>query len=218
MTPGDTARVLAKAAAFDSRSIGDTDVAVWHEILGHLELQDALAAVTAHYREQTRRAMPADIRQLAIAHRDRRKEGQHLALPAGPTVRDRSPEVAALVQQVADNLPRPDLHERARARARQERGRPSKQLTQPPPKKSRKPPKDYPPPVDADGREIKEVAGQVRRYLRDGHDPADVADRFAVSRKWCRKQAALLGADPEAAAKALADDLHRQIATAKGAP
>lgn len=184
MNVTQTASVLEKCAAFDQRTVGEGDLAAWHEIIGYLDLADCLAAVTAHYREQTQRAMPADIRKLAIGIRDRRKEGQHLALPAGPTVRDRSPQVTALVEQVVSELPNTTVHDRARERARRERGRPDPALTaRRRPENRAKPPKDYPPPVDD------EVAKLATRYLIDGHEPAEVADRLGVSRRWCQRTA-----------------------------
>lgn len=227
MNVNDTAKVLAKAAAFDRRTIGDSEILVWHEAIGDLPLGDCLNAVTAHYRESADWLTPAHIRQFAQAADHKRRgqqraaqlatattpDGTTLAIegaPRGP-VRDRSPEVADLVRKTVESLPQPDALSRARARARQERGRPDKQLTQPAPKKTRKPPKDYPPPVDTDGRELEEVAAQARRYLRDGYDPVDVADLFAVSRKWCRKQAVYIEADPAKAAARLAADLRRQV-------
>ena len=66
MTPQQTSAVLAKMAAYDQRNVSDVDVVAWHEIIGHLDYDAALAAVTAFYREHAdRRAMPADIRRLA---------------------------------------------------------------------------------------------------------------------------------------------------------
>lgn len=65
MTPSETAAVLAKCAAYDARTIGEADVAAWHEIIGHLHVTPCLEAVAIHYREHATRAMPADIRRLA---------------------------------------------------------------------------------------------------------------------------------------------------------
>jgi hypothetical protein len=86
MTPGDVARVLTKCAAYDQRTIGESDVAAWHEILASYDLGDALDAVTRHYRDSTERIMPAQLRKLAAVVRDerRRAEGcsEALALPS----------------------------------------------------------------------------------------------------------------------------------------
>lgn len=69
-TDQDVARaVLAKVAAYDQTLArpDQTMVLAWSEALGELALSDALQAVGAHYRAQTRRAMPADIRKGAVA-------------------------------------------------------------------------------------------------------------------------------------------------------
>lgn len=190
----DVSTVLAKAAAFDQRRVGEADVLAWHEVIGHFDLADCLAAVTAHYTETGDRAMPADIRRLAIGIRDRRKEtAERLALAAAPPQPDRSDAVKALVQAVADALPKPDLHQQAVTRARQERGRPALPPRQ---AKSAKPTKrqDYPAPASDD------IAQLATRYLLDGHEPAAVADRLAVSRRWCETTIRRLRpADPEGA-------------------
>jgi hypothetical protein len=197
VTPADTAKVLAKLAAFDQRTIGETDVRAWHEVIGHMDVQDCLAAVTEHYRESANRAMPADIRRIAISLRDARHSRERVAerreaIESGPTVRDRSAEVTALVASVAASLPRPDNHARALARARSERGRPY----QPPTKERRQPkqPKVYPPPATDD------VAAMATRYLLDGHEPRDVAEKLGVSRRWCERTAKTLCGPREDAA------------------
>lgn len=65
MTPADTARVLAAAAAFDQRTVGTADVAAWHSALGELEYADARDAVTRHYRTTAERIMPVHVLQYA---------------------------------------------------------------------------------------------------------------------------------------------------------
>lgn len=105
MTPAETARVLAKAAAFDSRTIGEADVAAWHEAIGYVEYADALMAVTYHFRESSSRLMPCDVlnRVDAIAADRRRVERDEarrrivLALKA-PVTTDRSREIRAAVR------------------------------------------------------------------------------------------------------------------------
>lgn len=71
MTLAETAKVLAKMAAYDQRTVGDADVAAWHEILGHLDIDSCLAAVTIHYRENSSRPWPSEIRKLATELRVR---------------------------------------------------------------------------------------------------------------------------------------------------
>ena len=91
MTPGDTGRVLAKISAFDQRTVGDADIAAWHEIIGHLDTASCMAAVTVHYRETTHRIMPADVRKLATDIRVRARsehERRQRALEAAHPERD----------------------------------------------------------------------------------------------------------------------------------
>jgi hypothetical protein len=208
MTPADTAKVLLKLAAYDQRTTGESDVAAWYEVIGPLHLQDALAAVTAHYREQAHRAMPADIRKLAMRIRDDRtaqheRHDRQAAIEAAPSTTDRSAAVTALIDQVAANLPQPDLYERAKARARAERGRPPPQPARR--QRRRQPPKDEPAPIDS------QIATLAARYLRDGHEPAAVAGLLGVSRRWCQRAARELGVNPQRAAEALAHELAQRL-------
>jgi hypothetical protein len=181
MTLDDTGIVLKKAAAFDQRTIGAGDVLAWHEIINHLDLSDCLLAVGNHYRDQRDRVMPADIRKLATVIRDAREARQRQAdsrAAIAPGTADRSADVKALVTSVAAKLPQMGIHQRAVARARRERGRPA---TPPPVKARSTKPMKYPPPADAS------IAALATRYLLDGHDPQAVADRLAISPRWCRK-------------------------------
>jgi hypothetical protein len=57
--------LLSVAAAYDQRTVGNADIAAWTLALGELDFDRARDAVVAHYREQTRRIMPADVRQHA---------------------------------------------------------------------------------------------------------------------------------------------------------
>lgn len=187
MTPADTARVLAKAAAFDHRTIGRSDVAAWHEVLGDLAVDDALAAVTAHYRGTGERLMPSDVRRIVVAKRNERHDRAAITAPIGVATEDRSDEVKALVAAVVAALPTTEserVHARAVTRARAERGRPERPR---PTKKAKRKPRDYPPPQSDD------IAALATRYLLDGHAPAEVADRLAVSWRWCRQTAARFG-------------------------
>lgn len=196
-----TATVLAKIQAFDRRTAGDSEILVWHEAIGDLDAADCLEAVTAHYRDSTDWLTPAHIRRHAATAARRRAgqqrqaqlaqlttpDGEPLAVPAGVDAAsgaEPAPAVKDMIRQVINALPstEPDVHQRARARARRERGRPDPALTQRRDRKDRaKAPKDYPKPA---GDEIAKLA---TRYLLDGHDPADVAERLAVSRKWCQR-------------------------------
>lgn len=61
MSPAETARVLAAAAAFDQRTVGKSDVAAWHAALGEIEYADARDAVVRHYRATAERVMPVHV-------------------------------------------------------------------------------------------------------------------------------------------------------------
>lgn len=66
ITPGGAARILAKASAYDQRTVGDSDIAAWHEALNladpPITLDDALAAVARWHVENV------DDRRIRIAH------------------------------------------------------------------------------------------------------------------------------------------------------
>lgn len=64
MSPADAARVLAKAQAYDRRTVGQADVQAWYEALCDLDLNAVLAAVADHYRDSTDWLMPAHVRRL----------------------------------------------------------------------------------------------------------------------------------------------------------
>ncbi len=64
------ALVLAKAAAFDGRTIGDADIEAWHECIGQLGFDAAMAKVTEHFRQSRERLMPADLMPAARTDED----------------------------------------------------------------------------------------------------------------------------------------------------
>ena len=61
MKLSDAAVLLAKMSAFDQRTIGEADAEAWAEALREVPLQDALDAVTVHYRRTNLRIMPSDV-------------------------------------------------------------------------------------------------------------------------------------------------------------
>lgn len=113
MNLAEAAAVLAKAAAFDRRTIGEADILAWHDALADLPLGDCLAAVTEHYRDSTDWLMPAHIRRTAndLDRARRRKVREQLeaaelqaAIAASP-LHDRRDDVTALIAQLRDRLP-----------------------------------------------------------------------------------------------------------------
>ena len=65
MKESDAAAVLALAAAFDKRTIGETDVRAWGIALGALSPERCLQAVARYYGENSRPIMPSDVKMLA---------------------------------------------------------------------------------------------------------------------------------------------------------
>jgi hypothetical protein len=147
MNHGDTARVLAKAAAFDQRTVGEPDVLAWQEVLADIDFADALTAVSRHYAEHTERIMPAHVRRLALQiDRDRRRalreaseRDAQLAIEADPSRRDRSADVRALIAELRDRLPDGDPDKLKRSewieidRRRNRTEEPNPQFVAPPP-------------------------------------------------------------------------------------
>lgn len=116
MNLAEASAVLAKAAAFDRRTVGEADILAWHDALGDLPAADCLAAVTEHYRESTDWLMPAHVRRIAdtLDRARRRKAREQLeadelqaAIAASP-LHDRKDDVTALIGQLRDRLPAGD--------------------------------------------------------------------------------------------------------------
>jgi hypothetical protein len=111
--------VLGKAAAIDNRTIGEANVLAWHEIIGHLDVRDALAAVTRHRIEAPDVYLqPGHVLRLAEKVRQERQDREReqeqryaldaYAATAGPLT-DRSAEIRAFVSQIRSVLPAGDI-------------------------------------------------------------------------------------------------------------
>src|SRR5690606_17919177 len=105
----------AKIAAFDHRTVGESDVLAWHQTIGDLDPLDALDAVAAHYQHETCWLMPAHIRAYAEDAAKRRAAAERRRLLAeagwpdstgttayGPDVRDRKAEIDAALRDLAE--------------------------------------------------------------------------------------------------------------------
>ena len=86
MTPKETLQLLRVVAAIDHRTVGETDVTLWHAMLSDISLDDAQAAVIAYFRDCSDWLMPADIRA-----RVKRVRADRLARVPSPA--PRSPEI-----------------------------------------------------------------------------------------------------------------------------
>lgn len=115
MNVDDTAKVLAKAAAFDRRTVGESDILAWHQAISDLDPLDALDAVTAHYQHETRWLMPADVRGHAEEASKRRAASKRQRLLGdagwpdttgttayGPATRDRKAQLDTALRKLAN--------------------------------------------------------------------------------------------------------------------
>lgn len=82
MNATETGQLLAFAALYDNRKVGDPDIVAWLEAIGDLPYADARSAVAAHYGESTERIMPGHIRTRVKAMRRERLERDPIAAPA----------------------------------------------------------------------------------------------------------------------------------------
>lgn len=62
MKHSETALLLAMCAAYDQRTIGETDVSAWQAALHDIDLGDARAAVVAWYQRTRDRIAVSDVR------------------------------------------------------------------------------------------------------------------------------------------------------------
>ncbi len=139
MTPADIADVLTAAALYDGRTVGVTDVAAWHAIIGPYDREDGLAAVVRHYGESTEWMKPAHLKRHILDIRNERaasKAHEIRALPSrfeADEIRDE--RIADNVRRLAEAWSVPaaektgDIHAVALARAKRERK--GRQIPQP---------------------------------------------------------------------------------------
>lgn len=120
MNRAEVAQLLAYAAAFDKRTIGDADVLAWYDVLDRTPYEPAKAAVREWYREHPEPVTPAHIHRVmrgsdsdrspayrplreAIEAADRAAGGSSMpALPAGPEARAAAAEARARLTEALD--------------------------------------------------------------------------------------------------------------------
>lgn len=101
MTAEEIAAILATAAAYDARTVGEADIIAWHAALSDLPYTQARDAVIEHYRTETRRIMPADIRARVRAMREHLISRSPIpAPPADPTAYRAN--LADTIRRIAD--------------------------------------------------------------------------------------------------------------------
>lgn len=72
MNAEEMGELLALAALYDNRTVGDADILAWLNAIGDLPYRDADTAVAAHYGESTERLLPAHVRERVQAIRAQR--------------------------------------------------------------------------------------------------------------------------------------------------
>ena len=99
--------LLAFAALYDNRKVGDPDVIAWLKAIGDLPYADAETAVATHYGETTERIMPGHIRTRVKAMRADRLAREITPAPP-PELADEQgrfrAELKANLREIADGL------------------------------------------------------------------------------------------------------------------
>lgn len=81
----ETTALLAVIAASDRRTVGETDVELWHDALSDLNFEDCRNAVRQHIRNRTDWMLPAHVRQGAkLARRERLEAAERFTPDADP--------------------------------------------------------------------------------------------------------------------------------------
>jgi hypothetical protein len=75
MLKSEVAQLLAKAALIDNRKIDAATVETWHELIGHVDYDTAMAALTIHRRTSSEYLLPSHI----IANLRKAREKQTIA-------------------------------------------------------------------------------------------------------------------------------------------
>lgn len=126
MNLAEVAQVLAKAAAFDRRTVGEADVMAWWEAINDLDVADALVAVTRWYRDRPDWLMPSHLREAVRLVEADRAKAERLAQaeamaesailpaqrPAGGPFAELPPDVQADLSEASRGLLRAVLDER----------------------------------------------------------------------------------------------------------
>ncbi|GAA1616110.1 hypothetical protein ACFQY4_18100 [Catellatospora bangladeshensis] len=133
MKPSEMGKVLAKCAAFDSRTVGESDVMAWHEAVGHLDFEHAMQAVSRFYATSRQRMWPVDLVETVRMVRAEHERRERLATREPQRLQTGDigdPRLRAAVRSIAQaaSLTRhtdgrtDEVHQRALERARAERG------------------------------------------------------------------------------------------------
>jgi hypothetical protein len=106
VTLKETLQLLRIVAAIDHRTVGETDVTLWHAMLGDIGLDDAQAAVIAYFRESREWLMPADVRARVMRMRSDRLAQVPSPAPRSPEIDDDpaayQAALKAMIKSIAD--------------------------------------------------------------------------------------------------------------------
>jgi hypothetical protein len=118
MNRAEVARLLALAAAYDRRTVGDADIAAWAAALADIPASDAENAVLRHFRESDAFLMPVHVRRLVKADREAAAERRaHEQLRAELAAIDAAPASLRGRWQLPGAHDDDDRDERRRVRA-----------------------------------------------------------------------------------------------------
>jgi hypothetical protein len=70
MEKHETAQLVFWLQGVDGRVLNELTVNVWHELVGHVAYESALGAARDHYRDESRKLMPADVLKRVEVDRD----------------------------------------------------------------------------------------------------------------------------------------------------
>ncbi len=83
MNAEETGDILALAASYDRRKVGEAEIIAWHAAIGDLPFVDCRAAVVAHYQETSDWLMPAHVRN-RVKDARRQRIADAVGVPAPP--------------------------------------------------------------------------------------------------------------------------------------
>lgn len=112
MTQSEAAQLLAVAAAFDRRTVGEPDAVAWADALADVNPGDALEAVRRHYRDSTDYLMPVHVRRLVKEIRAERLAAVEEPPPPAELTDDPEGYIAwtkRVRRQIADGERLPDV-------------------------------------------------------------------------------------------------------------
>jgi hypothetical protein len=82
MDQRQTHQLLIRASAIDDRTVTDTDVAIWLELLGHIDYDDLVDALRVHQLGSPFKVTPAHLVKIL----DDQREARRLTQQAAPTM------------------------------------------------------------------------------------------------------------------------------------